>query len=64
MLQHPCPKCNRTLTQSGELIVDGKTLPTFQCDECLEVAEISGEKFEMALTFCLGDDGKPIFPGD
>lgn len=64
---HPCPKCNRTLQQSGEVaITDDKerplTLPVFQCDECLVTVDFLGEKVEIALTFALDPDGQPFDP--
>jgi hypothetical protein len=61
---HPCPKCNRTLIQSGELIIDGVTLPTFQCDECLVNVDFAGEQMEIALTFCVSPDGRVFDPAD
>jgi hypothetical protein len=58
----PCPKCNRTLVQSGELTVGEQTVPTFQCDECLMVIDFAGETMEVALTFALDADGQPFDP--
>ena len=58
----PCPKCNRTLVQSGELNVAGVVLPTFQCDECLMVIDFAGETMEVALTFALDASGQPFDP--
>lgn len=62
MASYPCPKCGRPLPQSGEVAVDGKAIPIYSCDECLMVAEIFGERMEMALTFAVGDDGQPFDP--
>ncbi len=60
----PCPKCNRRLTQSGTLTVDGQELATFQCDECLRnVSPFNdGVEFEVALTFCRLPDGRVFDP--
>jgi hypothetical protein len=60
----PCPKCNRKLEASGTILVDGVEipLPMYQCDECLVNVELAGETVELALTFCVGTDGKPFDP--
>jgi hypothetical protein len=58
----PCPKCNRTLTRSGEVAVGNVTCPVFQCDECLVTAKMFGEPFEVALTFAVDAEGKPFDP--
>src|SRR5262245_60895338 len=62
MISFPCPKCGRTLEQSGEVVVHNVTLPIFQCDECIVVTDFMGEPFELALTFAVGQDGKPFDP--
>ncbi|HKQ49466.1 MAG TPA: hypothetical protein VJZ71_15450 [Phycisphaerae bacterium] len=62
MPTHPCPKCGRQLNQSGEAAVDERVYPIYQCDECIVVTEFMGRTIEMALTFALGDDGKPFDP--
>ena len=59
-----CPKCGRKLRASGVLDFDGRELPTYQCDECLRVVEFLGERQEVALTFVLGEDGRPFDPAD
>lgn len=53
----PCPKCNRVLTQSGTVTVEGQEMPAFQCPECLRNVTPfrDGVEFEVALTFCLLD---------
>lgn len=60
-----CPKCNRTLIQSGEVSVSTSShlLPTFQCDECLKTVNLFGVAHEVALTFAV-KDGKPIDPAE
>jgi hypothetical protein len=58
----PCPKCNRTLARSGEVVVEGATFPVFQCDECLATVQMFGEPFEVALTFAVDAEGKPFDP--
>jgi hypothetical protein len=60
----PCPKCGRLLQPAGEITFAGQTLPTYQCDECLVTKKIFGEPVEMALTFCIGADGKPFDPAE
>jgi hypothetical protein len=57
----PCPKCNRLLAPSGELEVEGVTLPTYQCDECIKTVELFGKPFSAALTFAV-KDGKAFDP--
>ena len=52
----PCPKCGRRLAKSGEVVVDGKACPVFQCDECLKTVEMFGAPFEVALTFAVDED--------
>ena len=58
----PCPKCNRNLTRSGEVEVEGATFPVFQCDECIVEADMFGEPFETALTFAVDAQGQPFDP--
>lgn len=60
----PCPKCGRTLEQSGELIVGNVVLATFQCDECLMTVDFAGETMEVALTFARRTDGTIFDPAD
>ena len=57
----PCPKCNRTLTRSGAVEIEGATFPVFQCDECL-VKDARFGDMEFAYTFALGPDGEPFDP--
>ncbi len=64
LLKVPCPKCKRTLVQSGELEFEGIIVPTFQCDECLMTVDFAGESMEVALTFALDKDGNPVDPAD
>jgi len=59
-----CPKCGRRLQASGELIIEGESVPTFQCDECLRVVEFLGQRQELALTFCLDAAGRAFDPAD
>jgi hypothetical protein len=58
----PCPKCNRRLTRSGAVAVDGEEFPVFQCDECILETEMFGEPVETALTFAVDANGKPFDP--
>jgi hypothetical protein len=46
-----CPKCNRRLLIAGQLTLLDAVERVYQCDECLEVVEIFGQPFEVALTF-------------
>lgn len=41
---------------------DGQELLSYQCDECLQSVKMFGEPVEVALTFCVGADGKPFDP--
>jgi hypothetical protein len=59
-----CPKCGRSLEQSGELVVAGVVLATYQCDECLMNVDFGGEVIEVALTFCRRADGTLFDPAD
>jgi hypothetical protein len=58
----PCPKCNRLLESTGEVVVEGHTCPVYQCDECIVPWTVEGEEFETAFTFAVGADGKPFDP--
>lgn len=59
----PCPKCGRTLQQSGVLTVGNVELPTYQCDECIVPIDLgAGESIDGALTFCVDPDGNPFDP--
>jgi hypothetical protein len=60
----PCPKCNRLLQPAGVITFQGRRFPSYQCDECLKTVEMFGETIEIALTFCVGQDGNPFDPGD
>ena len=60
--QFPCPKCDRLLTRSGEVEVEGATFPVIRCDECVVQAEMYGEPFETAFTFAVDAEGKPFDP--
>ena len=63
--KQPCPKCNRMLTQDGEVSLDGGTpLPTFQCDECMMKVRFAGSEMEVALTFVRLPDGTICDPAD
>jgi hypothetical protein len=57
-MTHPCPSCERLLTQSGEVSIHGKTLPVFQCDYCIKTVELLGAQVEVNLTFAV--DGSAI----
>jgi hypothetical protein len=58
----PCPKCRRTLHNSGEVEVAGQTYPVFQCDDCIVKVEMFGEPFDAALTFAVDGAGTPFDP--
>lgn len=57
----PCPRCNRSLEESGLIDWDGEEIPVYQCGECLAKVEMFGEPFEVALTFAVRD-GKAFDP--
>jgi hypothetical protein len=50
------------LDPSGVVTVDDRDLPVYQCDECTVPTDIGGERFDAALTFCVGEDGRPFDP--
>ncbi|MCI0703584.1 MAG: hypothetical protein L0241_21090 [Planctomycetia bacterium] len=59
----PCPKCGRQLTASGVVsIEDGPELPVYQCDECLVTRNAFGTLMEVALTFCVDENGRAFDP--
>lgn len=64
MNTHPCPRCGRPLSPTGELSADGITCPVYQCDQCTQVVEVEGVPFTEAITFIIGPDGVPFNPAD
>ncbi len=58
----PCPRCNRILKRSGDLIIEGQavTLDTFQCDECMGEFKIGNSTFPTAFTFVVDADGRVL----
>jgi hypothetical protein len=60
----PCPKCNRLLKPSGQLSAGEGSAPVYQCDECLVTQDFLGEPTEMALTFCVDENGRLFDPAD
>lgn len=58
----PCPKCNRRLIPTGTIDFQGKTLFSYQCDECIVNAEFYGVKLEEPLTFAADRNGTIIDP--
>ena len=65
----PCPKCGRPLAPAGEVTVrippcGEQTFPTYQCDECLRTVQMFGEPVEIALTFCVDEQGRPFDPAE
>jgi hypothetical protein len=66
-MAHPkqsCPRCNRLLEAAGVITFQGREFPSYQCDECLKTVDLFGEKMQVALTFCVDDQGKPFDPAD
>lgn len=57
-MTYPCPSCKKDLEQSGEVLVDGQTLPVFQCEACVRKVKLFGGEFPAALTFALTPDGR------
>lgn len=55
-----CPRCSAELEAAGD--VDGS--PVYQCDRCTVNREIFGLPVEVALTFLVGPDGRPVEPAD
>lgn len=43
-------------------INSGPELPVYQCDECLVTGEALGVSMELALTFYVDEQGRPINP--
>lgn len=58
----PCPHCGRSLEQTGTVTSEGRTRPVYQCDDCIVRADFGGEPFELNLTFCLDERGRPFDP--
>ncbi len=59
-----CPKCSRTLQASGEITDEnGDVFATYQCDECIKVTNVFGQKMELHLTFAV-KDGQPFDPAE
>lgn len=63
-MRFACPRCERSIEQSGEVTIDAMTFPVFQCDECLIEAEMFGERVEVAYTFALDAQGRVFDPAD
>jgi hypothetical protein len=57
-----CPKCKRMLTPAGEVECEGRTLPVYQCDECVVPWEVEGRTFDSALTFAVDAEGNCLHP--
>ena len=67
MDSYPCPKCGTRCEKSGELPIDGKEFPFFQCDTCQVPWEVEGQIFPTAFTFCVDANGQwfdPLRYGD
>jgi hypothetical protein len=64
MATSSCPKCGRTLQQSGEATCEGETFPVFQCDECIVSTKLGDETFDGALTFALDKHGRRFDPAE
>ncbi len=63
MKTRPCPKCGRQLAPMGVVSVSGgPELPVYQCDECLVMGDALGVKMELALTFCVAENGRVFNP--
>lgn len=62
MQSHPCPKCGASCEKSGEVPIDGKSFPVFQCDTCQVPWEVEGQTFPTAFTFCVNDAGDSFDP--
>lgn len=53
MESYSCPKCSARCEKSGELPIDGKNFPVFQCATCQVPWEVDGQMFPTAFTFCV-----------
>jgi hypothetical protein len=60
----PCPKCGRRLMPSGELLAGNVAVPTYQCDECLVMVDLFGQRHEVALTFAVDAQGRAFDPAE
>lgn len=67
--QFPCPKCERVLRRVGKMTVGDADDPksrmlvaVFQCPECLDERELSGDTVEMPLMFVVDDEGHAFDP--
>lgn len=56
----PCPRCNRNLRRSGEVLAESVALGVFQCDECMDHWEVEGERFPTAFTFAVDEAGRVL----
>lgn len=61
-VRFPCPRCNRSLEPSGEIMMEGNTFLTYQCDECIVPWKVGDTTFEAAYTFAVDADGTPFDP--
>jgi hypothetical protein len=59
-----CPKCNKPVEPSGELVMGDVVLEVFQCDEeqCLVSFELGGKSFPAAFTFAVSEEGEYFCP--
>lgn len=57
-----CPSCQRDVSPSGSLDVDGRQWTVYQCDHCTRLWEFDGETFPTALTFAADADGNCFDP--
>jgi transcription elongation factor Elf1 len=57
-----CPRCGRSLNKSGEVTIEGETLPVFQCDQCIVSVSMFGTQVEAALTFAVDKNGRAFDP--
>ena len=64
--KHACPKCNRLLSASGEIEIEGgDVLPVYQCDECIDQVDMGlGKPVDVSLTFAVSADGTMIDPAE
>lgn len=59
-----CPRCGLQNDVCGTLEAPGgQELPVFQCDSCVSAVkffEDGAETFEVAFTYAVGPDGRPV----
>jgi hypothetical protein len=59
-----CPRCERLLPPSGEIVLGSATYPVYQCEECITETTMFGSAMSLPYTFAVDDAGLPFDPAD